>query len=184
MWPMARLYDHYKDVVRPQLKEEFSYANDHQIPKLEKIVINMGVGKATDDSKLINGAVGDMTVIAGQQPVVITARRSEATFKLREGMNIGVKVTLRRQRMYEFLDRLVTIAMPRIRDFRGLNTRSFDGRGNFAMGLKEQIVFPEINYDEIDTIRGMDICIVTTADSDTEALSLLKGFDLPFPADQ
>ncbi len=179
---MARLYDHYKDVVREQLKDQFSYANDHQIPKLEKIVLNMGVGKATDDSKLINGAVDDMTLIAGQQPVVVAARKSEATFKLREGMNIGVKVTLRRIRMYEFLDRLVTIALPRVRDFRGLNGRSFDGRGNFAMGLKEQIVFPVIDYDQTDTIRGMDVCIVTTAHTDEEALALLKGFDLPFPA--
>ena len=181
---MARLYDHFKDVVKTQLKDEFGYANDHQIPRLEKIVLNMGVGQATQDSKLINGAVDDMTLIAGQQPVVVAARRSEATFKLREGMNIGVKVTLRRQRMYEFLDRLVTIALPRVRDFRGLNPKSFDGRGNFAMGLKEQIVFPEINYDQTDTIRGMDICIVTTAETDAEALALLKGFDMPFPAAQ
>lgn len=177
---MARLYDHYRDVVRDQLKEQFSYTNPHQIPRLDKIVLNMGVGAAASDSKAINGAVEDMTKIAGQKPVVIAAKKSEATFKLREGMNIGVKVTLRRTRMYEFLDRLVTIAMPRIRDFRGLNPRSFDGRGNFAMGMKEQIVFPEINYDEVDTIRGLDIIICTTAPTDDQALALLKAFDLPF----
>ncbi len=177
---MARLYDHYKSVVRDNLKQAFEYKNPHEIPRIEKIVINMGVGEATQDKKKIDGALDDMTRIAGQKPVVTYAKKSEATFKLREGMAIGVKVTLRHERMYEFLDRLVTIALPRVRDFRGLNPKSFDGRGNFAMGIKEQIVFPEVDYDKIDTIRGMDIIICTTADTDGEALELLKGFDLPF----
>ncbi len=177
---MARLYEHYKDVVRDQLKEAFSYKNPHEIPKIEKIVINMGVGEATQDRKKLDSAVKELTSIAGQKPIVTKARKSEANFKLREEMNIGTKVTLRRDRMYEFLDRLVTIALPRVRDFRGLNPKSFDGRGNFAMGIKEQIVFPEINYDEIDQIRGMDVIICTTAKTNEEALALLKGFDLPF----
>jgi large subunit ribosomal protein L5 len=177
---MARLYDHYKSVVREKLKQEFGYANSHQIPRLEKIVINMGVGEATADKKKIDAAVQDMTLISGQKPVVIRAKKAEANFKLREGMPIGVKVTLRRRRMYEFLDRLVTIAMPRVRDFRGLNPRSFDGRGNYALGLKEQIIFPEIDYDKMDAIRGMDIVIVTSAKTNKEAMALLKGFDLPF----
>ena len=177
---MARLYEHYKSVVRDNLKDEFGYANPHQIPCIEKIVINMGVGEATQDSKKIDSAVNELTLIAGQKPVVTKARRSEAGFKLREGMNIGAKVTLRRDRMYEFLDRLVTIALPRVRDFRGLNPKSFDGRGNFSMGIKEQIVFPEIDYDKVDQIRGMDIIVVTTAKTDAEALALLKGFDMPF----
>ncbi len=177
---MARLYEHYKTVVRDKLKEEFGYANRHQIPRLEKIVINMGVGEATQDKKKIDAAAQDMARIAGQKPVVIKSRRAEANFKLRAGMPIGVKVTLRRQRMYEFLDRLVTIALPRVRDFRGLNPRSFDGRGNYALGLKEQIVFPEIDYDKTDTVRGMDIVFVTTAKTNQEALALLKGFDMPF----
>jgi large subunit ribosomal protein L5 len=177
---MARLYEHYKNVVRDQLKEAFSYKNAHEIPRIDKIVINMGVGEATQDRKRLDSAVGELTAIAGQKPVITKARRSEANFKLREGMNIGAKVTLRRERMYEFLDRLVTIALPRVRDFRGLNPKSFDGRGNFAMGIKEQIVFPEINYDEIDQIRGMDVIICTTAKSNEEALALLRGFDFPF----
>jgi large subunit ribosomal protein L5 len=177
---MARLYDHYKSVVRDNLKQAFEYKNPHEIPCIEKIVINMGVGEATQDKKKIDGALDDMTRIAGQKPVVTYAKKSEATFKLREGMAIGVKVTLRHERMYEFLDRLVTIALPRVRDFRGLNPKSFDGRGNFAMGIKEQIVFPEVDYDKIDTIRGMDIIICTSAKTDGEALELLKGFDLPF----
>jgi large subunit ribosomal protein L5 len=177
---MARLYEHYKSVVRDNLKQAFEYKNPHEIPRIEKIVINMGVGDATQDRKKIDGALDDMTRIAGQKPVVTYAKKSEATFKLREGMAIGVKVTLRHERMYEFLDRLVTIALPRVRDFRGLNPKSFDGRGNFAMGIKEQIVFPEVDYDKIDTIRGMDIIICTSADTDGEALELLKGFDLPF----
>ncbi len=177
---MARLYDHYKDVVRGQMNEQFKYANPHQVPQLEKIVVNMGVGEAALDSKKIGGAVDDMTLITGQKPLVIKARKSVAQFKLREGMTVGTKVTMRRGRMYEFLDRFVTIALPRVRDFRGLSPNSFDGRGNFAMGLKEQIVFPEIDYDQTDTIRGMDIIIVTTAKTNEEALALLKGFDMPF----
>ncbi len=177
---MARLYDHYKTVIRDKLKQEFGYKNVMQIPRLQKIVINMGVGEAANDKKKMDAAVSDMTLISGQKPVVIKARRAEANFKLREGVPIGVKVTLRRQRMYEFLDRLVTIALPRVRDFRGLNARSFDGRGNYALGLKEQIVFPEIDYDKTDAIRGMDIVIVTSAKTNKEAMALLKGFDLPF----
>ncbi len=177
-----RLYEHYKAAVRDQLKDAFDYGNPNQIPRLEKIVLNMGVGEATQDRKKIDGAVDDMTRISGQKPLVTRATRSEASFKLREGMTIGAKVTLRRIRMYEFLDRLVTIALPRVRDFRGLSPRSFDGRGNFAMGIREQLVFPEIDYDKTDTIRGMDIAIVTTARTDEEALALLKGFNLPFRA--
>ncbi len=177
-----RLYEHYKTEVRDQLKEAFNYRNPNQIPRLEKIVLNMGVGDATQDRKKIDGAVDDMTRISGQKPLVTRATRSEASFKLREGMTIGAKVTLRRIRMYEFLDRLVTIALPRVRDFRGLSPRSFDGRGNFAMGIREQLVFPEIDYDKTDTIRGMDIVMVTTAQTNEEALALLKGFNLPFRA--
>jgi large subunit ribosomal protein L5 len=177
---MARLQDHYVEIVRPQLKEKFGYENEMQIPKLSKIVINMAVGKAVQDSKKINGAVSDLTKIAGQKPVLCRARKSVANFKLREGMAIGCKVTLRRQRMYEFLDRLVTIALPRVRDFRGIPPKSFDGRGNYAFGVKEQIIFPEINYDEVDEIRGMDIIICTTATTNEEAKSLLDGFSLPF----
>jgi large subunit ribosomal protein L5 len=177
---MTRLHERYKKELRPTLQKEFGYANPHQIPELVKIVINMGVGEAAVDRKKIDGAVADMTAISGQKPLVVKARKSEANFKLREGQPIGVKVTLRRARMYEFLDRLVNIAMPRIRDFRGLNPKSFDGRGNYAMGLKEQIVFPEIDYDKIDTVRGMDIVFVTTAQTPKEALALLKGFDMPF----
>lgn len=177
-----RLYEHYKSAVRDQLKQAFSYTNPNQIPRLEKIVLNMGVGEATQDRKKIDGAVDDMTRISGQKPLVTRATRSEAGFKLREGMMIGAKVTLRRIRMYEFLDRLVTIALPRVRDFRGLSPKSFDGRGNFAMGIREQLVFPEIDYDKTDTIRGMDIVMVTSAQTDEEALALLKGFNLPFRA--
>ncbi len=177
---MARLYEHYKTVVRDQLKQEFGYANPHQIPRLDKIVINMGVGEATQDKKKIDAAAQDMTLISGQKPVIIKSRKAEANFKLRVDMPIGVKVTLRRQRMYEFLDRFVSIALPRVRDFRGLNPHSFDGRGNYALGLKEQIVFPEIDYDKTDTVRGMDIVFVTTAKTNKEAMALLKGFDMPF----
>jgi large subunit ribosomal protein L5 len=153
-----------------------------EVPRIEKIVFNMGVGEATSDGKKVNSAVAELTAIAGQRPVVTKARKSIAQFKLREGMSIGCKVTLRRERMYEFLDRLVTIALPRVRDFRGVSGTSFDGRGNYAMGLKEQIIFPEIDYDKIDEIRGMDIIIVTTAKTDQEAKALLKGFDMPFIA--
>ena len=178
----TRLKKQYDDVVRAKLKPEFNYANDMEVPRIEKIVINMGVGEATSDGKKVNSAVAELTAIAGQRPVVTKARKSIAQFKLREGMSIGCKVTLRRERMYEFLDRLVTIALPRVRDFRGVSGTSFDGRGNYAMGLKEQIIFPEIDYDKIDEIRGMDIIIVTTAKTDQEAKALLKGFDMPFVA--
>jgi large subunit ribosomal protein L5 len=167
-------------VVKPALMQEFGYQNPMQVPRLDKIVVNMGVGEAVQDVKKIDAAVGDMTAITGQHPVVIRAKRSIATFKLRENMPIGVKVTLRRDRMYEFLDRLITVALPRVRDFRGVSPRSFDGRGNYALGLKEQLVFPEIDYDRVDTVRGMDIVIVTTAKTDDEARALLKGFEMPF----
>ena len=176
----ARLQEHYKKVVREALTKEFGYTNPMQVPKIDKIVINMGVGEATSDSKKINAAVAELTAIAGQKPVITKARKSIATFKLREGMNIGCKVTLRRQRMYEFLDRLITIALPRVRDFRGVSGKSFDGRGNYTLGLKEQLVFPEIDYDKVDKVRGMDIVICTTAKTDAEAKALLKGFDMPF----
>jgi large subunit ribosomal protein L5 len=178
----ARLQDHYDKVVRPALIEEFKYQNKLEAPRLDKIVINMGVGEATSDSKKINAAVAELTAIAGQKPVITKARKSIATFKLREGMNIGCKVTLRRQRMYEFLDRLITIALPRVRDFRGVSGKSFDGRGNYTLGLKEQLVFPEIDYDKVEKVRGMDIVICTTAKTDAEAKALLKGFQMPFVA--
>ena len=177
-----RLREHYDTTLKPALMQEFSYKNHMEVPRLEKIVINMGVGEAVSDSKKIKSAVKEMTLIAGQAPVVTKAKKSVATFKLREGMAVGCKVTLRRERMNEFLDRLVTIALPRVRDFRGLSGKSFDGRGNYAMGLKEQIVFPEIDYDSVDEIRGMDIVICTTAKSDGEAKALLSGFQLPFRA--
>lgn len=167
--------------MRPAMQEKFQYANAMQMPRLDKIVLNIGVGEAVSDSKKVQSAIQDMTLIAGQKPVVTMAKKSIATFKLRDGMAIGCKVTLRRQRMYEFMDRLVNIALPRVRDFRGLNAKSFDGNGNFAMGLKEQLVFPEIEYDKIDEIRGMDVIICTTAKSNEEALELLKGFNMPFP---
>ena len=176
----TRLQERYQAEVRPALMREFGYQNPMQVPRLDKIVINMGVGEAVQDAKKIDAAVGDLSAITGQRPVVIKARRSIATFKLRQGMPIGVKVTLRQQRMYEFLDRLVTVALPRVRDFRGVSGRSFDGRGNYALGLREQLVFPEIDYDKVDTVRGMDIVIVTTAKTDAEARALLKGFDMPF----
>ena len=177
---MPRLKDHYDKVVRPKLKQDFAYKNDLQVPRIEKIIINMGVGDAVADSKKIQAAVSELTAISGQKPVTTKARKSIATFKLREGMSIGTKVTLRRDRMYEFLDRLVNIALPRVRDFRGLSPKAFDGRGNYALGIKEQIVFPEVDYDKIETVRGMDIVIVTTAKTDDEARALLKGFDFPF----
>ncbi len=177
---MTRLKEHYEKTVKPALIEQFGYANPMQVPKLEKIVVNMGVGEAAQDSKKIDGAVSDMTAITGQKPIVIRAKKSVAAFKLREGMTVGCKVTLRRDRMYEFLDRLITIALPRVRDFRGLPAKSFDGRGNFAMGLREQIIFPEINYDKVDQIRGMDVVICTTARTDEEATALLRGFEVPF----
>ncbi len=176
----ARLQEHYIKTVRDALTKEFSYKNPLEVPKLDKVVINMGVGEAVNDRKAVDGAVADLTAITGQKPVVTKSRVSIATFKLRENMAIGAKVTLRRDRMYEFVDRLVNIALPRVRDFRGLNGKSFDGRGNFAMGLKEQIVFPEIDYDKVDMVRGMDIIICTTAKTDAEAKALLRGFDFPF----
>ncbi len=177
---MTRLQDHYEKIVRPALIKEFGYKNAMQCPRLEKIVVNMGVGEAVQDSKKVDAAVGDLTLITGQKPVVTRAKKSIATFKLRENMPIGCKVTLRRQRMFEFLDRLVNIALPRVRDFRGVSAKSFDGRGNYALGLKEQLVFPEVDYDKIDQVRGMDIVIVTTAKTDAEAKALLRGFDMPF----
>ena len=177
---MTRLQDHYENVLQAELISQFGYKNAMGSPRLEKIVVNMGVGEATDDSKKIETSVADMTLITGQKPIVTRAKRSVANFKTREGMNIGCKVTLRRGRMYEFLDRLINIALPRVRDFRGVSDRSFDGRGNYALGLKEQIVFPEIDYDKVDKIRGLDVVIVTTAKTDEEARALLKGFNMPF----
>jgi len=176
----ARLQEHYTKTVRDALVKEFNYKNAFEVPKIDKVVINMGVGEAVNDRKAVDGAVADLTAITGQKPVITKSRVSIATFKLREGMSIGAKVTLRRDRMYEFIDRLVNIALPRVRDFRGLNGKSFDGRGNFAMGLKEQIVFPEIEYDKVDQVRGMDIIICTTAKTDAEARALLRSFDFPF----
>jgi large subunit ribosomal protein L5 len=176
----TRLQEIYKSTIVPALQKEFSYENALEVPKLDKIVINMGVGEAVNDRKKVDAAVADLTLISGQKPVVTKSKKSIAVFKLREGMAIGCKVTLRRDRMYEFLDRLVTIALPRVRDFRGLNGKSFDGNGNYAMGLKEQLVFPEINYDKIDEVRGMDIIICTTAKTDAEAKALLRGFSFPF----
>src|SRR3712207_1892984 len=176
-----RLQRHYNEAVKAELMKEFGYKNPMEVPKLEKIVINMGVGEAAGDAKKLDAAVADMTAISGQKPVRTKAKKAIAGFKIREGMAIGCKVTLRKARMYEFLDRLVTIALPRVRDFRGIpGNRGFDGRGNYAMGLKEQIVFPEINYDRVDTVRGMDIQFVTTAKTDKEAKALLKAFQLPF----
>ena len=177
-----RLKADYEDRIVKAMTEKFGYKNRLEVPRLEKIVINMGVGEATQDKKKVEAAAAEMQAIAGQRPVITKAKKSIAQFKLREGMPIGCKVTLRRERMYEFLDRLVTIALPRVRDFRGLNPKSFDGRGNYAMGLKEQIVFPEINYDQIDKVRGMDIIVTTTAKTDEEARELLRLFNFPFPA--
>ncbi|MEP4378858.1 MAG: 50S ribosomal protein L5 [Alphaproteobacteria bacterium] len=176
----TRLAEHYESVLKPKLKEQFGYPNDLAVPRLDKIVLNMGLGEATQDSKKIETATNEMGLIAGQKAQITTAKQSIANFKLREGVAIGCKVTLRRERMFEFLDRLVTIALPRVRDFRGLRPTSFDGRGNYAMGLREQIVFPEINYDEVDEIRGLDVIICTTADTDDEARELLRGFEMPF----
>jgi large subunit ribosomal protein L5 len=175
-----RLKKVYEDKIRAALQEQFNYGNVMQVPRLDKIVLNMGVGEATGDSKKPSVAAEDLALIAGQKPVITRARKSIAGFKVREQMPIGTKVTLRNERMYEFLDRLVTIALPRVRDFRGLNPKSFDGRGNYAMGIKEHIVFPEINYDKVDQIWGMDIIVCTTAKTDDEARALLKGFNFPF----
>jgi large subunit ribosomal protein L5 len=177
---MSRLKDHYYATVRNALLEEFQYKNPMQVPRLTKIVLNMGVGEGAQDRKKVDAAVGDLALIAGQKPVITRAKKSVATFKIREGMPIGCKVTLRRDQMFEFLDRLINIALPRVRDFRGVGRKSFDGRGNFAMGLKEQITFPEIDYDKVDQIRGLDIVFCTTAKTDAEAMALLKAFDMPF----
>jgi large subunit ribosomal protein L5 len=175
-----RLKSAYRERIRARLREEFGYTNEMQIPKLDKIVLNMGIGEAVNDSKKSQSAMKDLTAIAGQKPAPTRARKSIAGFKLRENMVIGAKVTLRKDRMYEFLDRLITIALPRVKDFRGLNGKRFDGRGNYAMGLKEHIVFPEINYDQIDQMWGMDIVVCTTAKSDAEAKALLREFQFPF----
>ena len=176
-----RMKQRYSEVVTKAMTEKFGYTNHMQVPRIDKITINMGVGEGTQDRKKVTTAAEEMALIAGQKPVIVKAKKSVAQFKLREGMAIGCKVTLRRERMYEFLDRLITVAMPRIRDFRGLNPKSFDGRGNYAMGLKEQIIFPEISYDQIDKVRGMDIIVTTTANTDDEARELLRLFGFPFP---
>lgn len=176
----TRLQDSYQSKIRPSLKQEFGYTSDMQVPRLEKIVVNMGVGDTVNDIKKMEAAVGDLTAITGQKPLVIKSKKAIANFKLRRGLPIGCKVTLRGARMYEFLDRLITIALPRVRDFRGVSGKSFDGRGNYALGIKEQIVFPEIDYDKIDSVRGMDIIICTTARTDKEAKALLKAFEMPF----
>ena len=177
---MARLQEHYEKVVRQTLVEEFKYSNEMQIPKLEKIVVNMGLGESGRETKKVEGAIADLMAITGQKPVVTLAKKSIANFKLREGTTVGCKVTLRRGRMYEFLDRLVTIALPRVRDFHGISNNSFDGKGNYSLGLKEQIVFQEIDYDTVDEVRGLDVAIVTTAQTNEEGKALLKGFNMPF----
>ena len=177
---MARLRDYFQSDIRPTLMERMNYSNGMQVPKVDKIVLNMGVGEASQDRKIIDAAAAEMALISGQKPVITVARKSIATFKLRDGMTVGCKVTLRSDRMYEFLDRLINVALPRVRDFRGISSKSFDGRGNFALGIKEQIIFPEINYDRVDQIRGMDVVICTTANSDAEARELLKEFNMPF----
>jgi large subunit ribosomal protein L5 len=181
---IPRLKRDYDERIAPAMMEKFGYKNRLEIPRVEKIVLNMGVGEATQDKKKVDIAASEMELIAGQKPVVTKAKKSIAQFKLREGMPIGVKVTLRRERMYEFLDRLITVALPRVRDFRGLNPKSFDGRGNYAMGLKEQIVFPEINYDRIEKVRGMDVIVTTSAKTDEEARELLRLFNFPFPVEE
>lgn len=177
---MARLQTHYKEKLVPQLMESLELKNVMEVPKITKVTLNMGVGEAVTDKKVMANATGDMEVISGQKPIVINARKSVASFKIRDGWPVGCKVTLRRERMYEFLDRLVNISIPRIRDFRGLNPKSFDGRGNYSFGVTEQIMFPEIDFDKIDAMRGMDITITTTARNDKEGLALLKAFDFPF----
>jgi large subunit ribosomal protein L5 len=176
----TRLQERYENTIRPALMKEFGYDNAMAVPRLDKIVVNMGVGEGTQDAKKVDAAAKDLASITGQKAVITKAKKSIATFKLRENMPVGAKVTLRRTRMYEFLDRLVNVALPRVRDFRGVSGKSFDGRGNFALGLKEQLVFPEINYDNVDAVRGMDIVICTTARTDAEAKALLRGFDVPF----
>ncbi len=177
---MARLREQYRDVIVKQMMDEHAYQSIMQVPRMQKITLNMGLGEAVGDKKVLENALGDMTAIAGQKPVVTVARKSIAGFKIRDGYPIGAKVTLRRERMWEFFDRLVTISIPRIRDFRGISPKAFDGRGNYSMGVKEQIIFPEIDYDKIDAVRGMDITITTSAKTDAEALSLLKKFNFPF----
>ena len=177
---MSRLIETYNNEIVEAMMKKFNYTNVMQVPKIEKIVINMGVGEAKENSKAMDTAVNDLTIISGQKPLVIKAKKSVAAFKVREGMSIGTKVTLRGKRMYEFLDRLVNLSLPRVRDFRGVNPNSFDGRGNYAMGIKEQLIFPEIEYDKIDKIRGMDIIVVTTANTDEEARELLTLFGMPF----
>jgi large subunit ribosomal protein L5 len=177
---VARLKKHYEDVVRPKLTEEFGYKNALEVPAIEKIVLNMGVGDAVNDTKKVTVAAADLALIAGQKPVITRARKAISTFKVRENMPIGTMVTLRSTRMYEFLDRFITVALPRVRDFRGLNPKSFDGRGNFAMGIKEHLVFPEIDYDKVDTVLGMDVIVCTTAKTDDEARALLRAFNFPF----
>ena len=177
---MSRLKDFYEAQIVPEMTKKFSYTNKLAVPKLEKIIINMGVGEARENAKVLDGAVRDMSIISGQKPVVTKAKKSIANFKLREGMNIGCKVTLRGDRMYEFTDRLVNIALPRVRDFRGVKANSFDGRGNYTMGIKEQLIFPEIEYDKVDKVRGMDVIFVTTANTDEEARELLTQFNMPF----
>ncbi|KAB2926610.1 MAG: 50S ribosomal protein L5 [Candidatus Contendobacter sp.] len=177
---MARLQQYYRETVAPKLREQFGYRNVMEVPRIAKITLNMGVGEAVADKKIMEHAVGNMTQIAGQKPIVTLSRKSIAGFKIREGWPIGCKVTLRRDRMYEFLDRLVNIAIPRIRDFRGFSARAFDGRGNYSLGVREQIIFPEIDYDKIDAIRGLDITITTTARTDAEGRALLAAFDFPF----
>lgn len=177
---MSRLIETYNNEIVEALMKKFNYTNVMQVPKIEKIVINMGVGEAKENQKAMDAAVNDLTIISGQKPLVTKAKKSVAAFKLREGMNIGTKVTLRGKRMYEFLDRLVNLSLPRVRDFRGVNPNSFDGRGNYAMGIKEQLIFPEIEYDKVDKIRGMDIIVVTTANTDEEARELLTQFGMPF----
>jgi large subunit ribosomal protein L5 len=182
-WPVGyepRMKRHYLDVVRPALKEKFGYDNEMQIPRIDKIVLNMGVGEAVSDRKKVDAAAGELALIAGQKAVITRARKSIATYKVREGMALGAKVTLRKNRMYEFLDRLVTVALPRVKDFRGLNPKSFDGRGNYAMGLKEHIVFPEIDYDKVDQVVGLDVIVCTTARTDDEAREMLRAFNFPF----
>ena len=177
---MTRLQEHYKNTVKPELIKEFGYKNSMETPRLDKIVLNMGVGEGVTDKKKVVAAAEELALIAGQKAVITKAKKSIATYKLRDGMTIGCKVTLRRERMYEFLDRLITVALPRVRDFRGISPKSFDGCGNFALGLKEQIVFPEIDYDKVDQVRGMNVVICTTAKTDDEARALLKGFEMPF----
>ena len=178
----VRLQDKYKKEIMDKLKDKFKYKNQFEIPKLEKIVINMGVGEAVKDNKKIDTAASELAAITGQKPIVTKSKKANASFKLREGMPIGVKVTLRKNKMYEFVDRFINIALPRVRDFRGINPKSFDGNGNYSLGLKEQFVFPEIEFDNVDSARGMDIIFVTSAKSDDEAKELLKGFDFPFNA--